>query len=116
MVSCDADCQPSAVQVLRELLQEHGSLDSDGVLRGGLSLRHHEVRAPLSPVSSVWWFRLRKKTLTEEQIAIVLSDTLKGLEYLHLRKKIHRDIKAGNILLNMEVGDFKLQIYGVNIS
>ena len=50
MVSCDADCQPSAVQVLRELLQEHGSLDSDGVLRGGLSLRHHEVRR--STVSS----------------------------------------------------------------
>ena len=44
MISCDADCQPSDVQVLRELLQEHGSLDSDGVLRGGLSLRHHEVR------------------------------------------------------------------------
>ena len=43
------------------------------------------------------YFRLRKKTLTEEEIATVLSDTLKGLEYLHLRKKIHRDIKVHNI-------------------
>lgn len=34
--------------------------------------------------------RLRKKVLTEEEIATVLFDTLKGLEYLHLRKKIHR--------------------------
>ena len=42
------------------------------------------------------YFRLRKKTLTEEEIATVLSDTLKGLEYLHLRKKIHRDIKVQN--------------------
>lgn len=34
--------------------------------------------------------RLRKKALSEEEIATILSDTLKGLEYLHLRRKIHR--------------------------
>jgi len=56
--------------------------------------------------------RLRKKTLTEEEIGTVLCDTLKGLEYLHLRKKIHRDIKAGNILLNNE-GHAKLADFGV---
>ncbi|ORX83172.1 serine/threonine kinase 3 [Anaeromyces robustus] len=57
--------------------------------------------------------RLRKQTLTEEQIAVIIKSTLQGLVYMHSHMKIHRDIKAGNILLNAK-GEAKLADFGVS--
>jgi serine/threonine protein kinase len=51
--------------------------------------------------------------LTEEQCAFVLSQAIQGLVYLHKNKIIHRDVKAGNILLDAE-GQVKIADFGVS--
>jgi serine/threonine protein kinase len=57
--------------------------------------------------------KITDRNLNEEQIASIIQMVLGGLVFLHEKKKIHRDVKAGNIMLNRD-GYAKLGDFGVS--
>jgi len=53
----------------------------------------------------------RKGSIPENICAYILSKTLKGLYFLHLKNVVHRDIKSDNVLISKS-GEIKLADFG----
>lgn len=54
-----------------------------------------------------------EKPLTEPQIKYICHELCQGLSFLHRNKVIHRDMKAGNVLLTLG-GEVKIADFGVS--
>nr|CCM73223.1 STE20p [Kwoniella mangrovensis] len=54
---------------------------------------------------------IENNKLTEEQIAAICLETCRGLQHLHSRSIIHRDIKSDNLLMNAQ-GQVKITDFG----
>ena len=51
--------------------------------------------------------------IPEGMLGFIIFQVLKGLQVIHQKKIIHRDIKEGNILIN-RMGQVKLADFGIS--
>lgn len=54
------------------------------------------------------------KKIPEPIIAYILREMLKGLDSLHSRRQLHRDLKSDNVLMNLN-GEIKIADFGFAI-
>ncbi|XP_015689669.2 serine/threonine-protein kinase BLUS1-like isoform X2 [Oryza brachyantha] len=103
-----------------EEVKTMSTIDHDNLLGAYCSFTEGETLWIVMPyMAGGSCFHLMKssypKGFDEKFIAFVLRETLEGLAYLHRYALVHRDVKAGNILLDEHKG-VKLADFGASAS
>lgn len=62
---------------------------------------------------SLYLMQLDDGPLEEQEIAFILQQVLRALVYVHTQQRVHRDIKAANVLLSV-AGAVKISDFGVS--
>lgn len=57
--------------------------------------------------------QLDEGSLEEPEIAYILQQVLRALAYVHAQQRVHRDVKAANVLLSV-AGAVKISDFGVS--
>ena len=57
--------------------------------------------------------QLDEGNLEEPEIAYILQQVLRALAYVHAQQRVHRDVKAANVLLSV-AGAVKISDFGVS--
>ncbi|ODN72917.1 hypothetical protein L202_08333 [Cryptococcus amylolentus CBS 6039] len=111
----DLESAEDEIDDIQQEIQILGQLDSDFVTRyHGSYLKGSHLWIIMEYCSGGSCSDLMKAgVFREEYIAILARELLRGLDYLHEEGKLHRDIKAANILLTAN-GDVKLADFGVS--
>ncbi|OMJ73170.1 hypothetical protein SteCoe_28207 [Stentor coeruleus] len=73
-------------------------------------IQHLEIKELQNEVSILIY-----QGIPENTIAYIIRETTKGLAYIHENNNIHRDLKSGNIFLNLK-GQVKIGDFGLSAS